>query len=436
MLACLLRYPDYLICKCEPVMDIVRQPKKSIFNRLRWPLVVLVAVSGLYLTSKSVISSDFAAKRDKLLIAEVERGDFAIKVRGPGVLTPKNIRWIASSVEGRAESVLVKPGAAVKAGDTLMILTNPQLERRLEETRWELEAQQAETKAALVDLESQLLDQTAKVFNARLNYETVEMRLKAETELINNGAQAVSKLDFEKTKLQTEQTKQRWQIEQQREHKMRENVAAQRNALAARINKMQKTLQSMEEQVGNLTVTATIDSVVQDVAIEAGQQVIMGTNLAKLARQDELIAELQIPELAIRDVALQQKVLIDTRNNQVEGHIIRIAPAVNNGSVQVDVAFDTPLPADARPDLSVDGEILVASMTDTLFVRRPTFAQSNKTTNLFKLNSTGDSAERVVVDFGRGSVQQIQVVDGLTVGDKIIISQNDEIEKFERISIQ
>ena len=417
-------------------MDIVRQPQKSVFTRLRWPLVALVAVFGLYLTSKNVISSDFAAKRDKLLIAEVEQGEFTIKVRGPGVLTPKNIRWIASSVEGRAESVLVKPGAVVKAGETLMVLTNPQLERRLEETRWELEAQQAETKAALVNLESQLLDQTAKVFNAKLNYETIAMRLKAETELINNGAQAVSKLDYEKTKLETKQTNQRWQIEQQREQKMQENVAAQRNALAARINKMQKTLQSMEEQVGNLTITASIDSVVQDVAIEAGQQVVMGTNLAKLARQDELIAELQIPELAIRDVALGQTVYVDTRNSQIEGQIIRIAPAVNNGSVQVDVAFDKPLPADARPDLSVDGEILVANLTDTLFVRRPSFAQSNKRINLFKLSRTEDTAQRVVVDFGRGSVQQIQVLDGLTAGDKIIISQNDEIQKFEQISIQ
>jgi len=433
---CAIYRCNSIYMRCIFIMDIVRKPKKSLASQYRWPIIATLAAVGMYFISQNVVSSDFTAKRSKLLIAKVERGDFSIKVRGPGILTPKDIRWIASSVEGRAERVLVKPGATVKAGDLLIELTNPQLERRLEETRWELEAQEAETAAALVDLESQLLDQTAKVFNAKLDYETVEMRLKAETELFSNGAQAVSKLDYEKTKLQSQQAQQRWQIEQQRELKMKENVVAQRNALNARINKMRKTLQSMEEQVDNLQVTASIDSVVQDVAIEAGQQVVMGSNLAKLARQDELIAELQIPELSIRDVALNQVVSIDTRNNQIKGHVIRIAPAVNNGSVQVDVELIQPLPSDARPDLSIDGEILVANLANTLFVRRPSFAQSNKATNLFKLDETGSYADRVVVDFGRGSVQKIQVNSGLEVNDQIIISQNDDIERFDRISIQ
>jgi hypothetical protein len=191
----------------------------------------------------------------------------------------------------------------------------------------------------------------------------------------------------------------------------------------------------MEEQVANLQVKATIDSVVQDVAIEAGQQVSMGGNLAKLAQQHELIAELQIPELAIRDVALGQSVMIDTRNNHIAGTVIRIAPSVNNGAVQVDVSLTEPLPSDARPDLSIDGEILVAQMNDTLFVRRPSFAQSNRSVKLFKLDASGNSADRVSVEFGRGSVQKIQVKSGLSLGDQIIISQSEEIQRFNKISI-
>jgi multidrug resistance efflux pump len=416
-------------------MDIVRTTKKSIFAKYRWFFIALLSLLAIYSFNQAVIGSDFTSERSKLLLATVERGEFTIKVRGPGILTPKEFRWIASDVEGRAERVLVKPGAHVKAGDLLIELTNPQLERKLEETRWELEAQEAETQASLVDLESQLLDQKAKVFNAKLGFETVAMRLKAETELFDNGAQAVSKLDYEKTKLQSTQTQERWNIEKQREIKMKESVIANQNALNARLNKMRKTLQSMEEQVANLQVKATIDSVVQDVAIEAGQQVSMGGNLAKLAQQHELIAELQIPELAIRDVALGQSVMIDTRNNHIKGTVIRIAPSVNNGAVQVDVSLTEPLPSDARPDLSIDGEILVAQMNDTLFVRRPSFAQSNRSVKLFKLDASGNSADRVSVEFGRGSVQKIQVKSGLSLGDQIIISQSEEIQRFNKISI-
>jgi len=416
-------------------MDIVRTTKKSIFSKYRWFFITAFSLLIIYFFNQAVVGSDFTSERSKLLLATVERGEFTIKVRGPGILTPKEFRWIASDVAGRAERVLVKPGANVKAGDLLIELTNPQLERKLEETRWELEAQEAETQASLVDLESQLLDQKAKVFNAKLDFETVTMRLRAETELFDNGAQAVSKLDYEKTKLQNSQTQERWNIEKQREIKMKESVVANKNALNARLNKMRKTLQRMQEQVENLQVRATIDSVVQDVAIEAGQQVIMGSNLAKLAQQNELIAELQIPELAIRDVTLGQSVMIDTRNNQIAGTVIRIAPAVNNGAVQVDVSLIGQLPNDARPDLSIDGEILVAQIDDTLFVRRPSFAQSNRSVKLFKLDVSGDVANRVSVEFGRGSVQKIQVKSGLSAGDQIIISQSEEIQRFNKISI-
>ncbi|KGJ88038.1 efflux RND transporter periplasmic adaptor subunit [Thalassotalea sp. ND16A] len=417
-------------------MDIVKKQQTSLFKKygklVIGALVLLAAVVFIQFLS----TQSYALDRNKLLIAEVQQGNFSIKVRGPGVLTPKDIRWIASSVEGRAERVLVKPGANVKAGDLLIELTNPKLERSLEETRWELEAQEAEAKAAIVEFDSMLLDQKARVFNAKLDYDSVAMRLNAETELFNNGAQAVSKLDFERTKLTTRQNKERWQIEQQRTSKMKETLIAKTHALNARLNKMRKSLESMEEQVDNLQVKASIDSVVQDVAIEVGQQVTLGTSLAKLAKQQELIAELQIPELAIRDVALGQSVIIDTRNNQINGEVIRIAPAVNNGSVQVDVALKQPLPADARPDLSIDGEILVANLANTKFVRRPSFAQSHRSAKIFKLSNDGANAEKISVDFGQGSVQKIQIKSGLEAGDKIILSQNDELNRFNKITLK
>ncbi|NMP30685.1 HlyD family efflux transporter periplasmic adaptor subunit [Thalassotalea sp. M1531] len=416
-------------------MDIVREKKVSFFTKYRLPIAIGVISMAIFGFSQAIVTSDYAADKSMLRIATVKRGELAVKVRGPGVLTPKNIRWIASDVEGRAERVLVKPGAIVKAGELLVELTNPKLERQLEESRWELTAQEAEAKAETTSLASLLLDQEARVLNAELDYESNAMRLRAETELFDKGAQAVSKLDYEKTKLATKQSSKRWQIEQQRLIKMQENIDAQATARAARLNKMRKSYEIMEQQVENLEIRASIDSVVQDVAIEAGQQVTMGSSLAKLARQDELIAELQIPELAIRDVALGQKVVIDTRNNQIDGEVIRIAPSVDKGSVQVDVALIQPLPNDARPDLSIDGEIIIAQLSDVMHVRRPPFVQSNRTATVFKLATDGSIAERINVDFGLGSVQHIEIKRGLNVGEQIIVSQNEELDRFNKISL-
>lgn len=416
-------------------MDIVRTQNKSFYQRYKYFLwgALLLSLAGF-----SFYQSDwgtYSIAKSSLLIAEVEKGDFVVKVRAPGTLAPRDIRWISSRVAGRAERVWIKPGAKVKAGDLLFELTNPTLMRTLEEITWELEAQEAETRAELVNLESQLLDQSARVFNAKLDFETISMRLKAESSLFESGAQVVSTLDHARTKLEAQQMAERWKIEQARFSKMEEKVAAQKLALAARLKKMRKTLQSQQEKVDNLKIYASIDSVIQDIAIESGQRVQIGTNLAKLAKQDDLIAELKIPELLIKEVALDQLVTIDTRNNVIQGKVSRIAPSVSANTVQVDVELMGDLPKDARPDLSVDAEIIVAEIKESLFIQRPHYAQSHRNLSVFKLDATGNSASRTTISLGQGSARQIEIKEGLNVGERIIISEHDELKRFDHISL-
>ncbi len=235
--------------------------------------------------------------------------------------------------------------------------------------------------------------------------------------------------------LETKQFKARWNIQQSIWQTMTENIVAQNNARNSRLKKMHKTLERAEQQVKNLKIYASLDSVVQEVAVEPGQRISMGSNLAKLAQQDSLIAELQIAELLIDEVRIGQKVTIDTRNNKVAGVVSRVDPAVVNGTVQVDVSFTGPLPSDARPDLSVDGEIKITDIADTLFVSRPVFAQSQSKSTLYKLTDEGDFAERVKVILGKGSVNQIQILEGLSLGDKVIISDPSNWQNFEKIRI-
>lgn len=416
-------------------MDIVRTKEVSFYQRFKYVFwgILLLSLAGF-----AFFKGDwgtYAMAKSEVIIAEVKQGDLSVKVRAPGVLTPKDIRWISSRVSGRAERVLIKPGAVVKAGDLLFELTNPTLMRALEETRWELEAQEAETKAELLNLDSQLLDQGARIFNAKLDFETIAMRLKAELSLFANGANVMSTLDHEKTKLENRQMQERWKIEKARFLKMEEKIAAQKLALTARLEKMRRILQSQQERVENLKIKASIDSVVQDVAVQSGQQVQIGTNLAKLAKQKDLMAELQVPELMIKEVALGQLVHIDTRNNVIQGKVIRIAPAVIDNAVQVDVELLGELPRDARPDLSIDAEILVAEIKNSLFIQRPNYAQSDRDLSVFKLDPNGTIATRTTISLGQGSVRNIEVTQGLQVGERVIISQHDELKRFDQITI-
>jgi len=378
---------------------------------------------------------DFVIDKDVIVFDEVQQGHFSVSVRGSGILVPENIQWLSSNIDARIDRIIVKPGKSVKKGDLIAELSNPRLQQLLEETHWELEAQIAESEAQKVGQKTALLFQKALMINAKLNFESSKLKQEAHNELVNKSTGAVSKIDYEQTRLETIQLKQRWEIQQDIFHSMQKNTLAQNNALAARINKMSKTLERAQQQVDSLMVYATIDSVVQEVPIEAGQRIRMGANIAKLAEQNSLIAELQIPELHIQDVAINQIVVIDTRNNKVQGIISRIDPAVVNGNVQVDVMFTEDLPRDARPDLTVNGEIKITEIADALFVNRPLLAQSQSMASLYKVTSDGNFAQRVPVKLGKGSVNKIQIIEGLEVGEKIIISDPSAWESHQKVRI-
>ncbi len=414
-------------------MDIVRTRDTSLIKRF-WPVpAALGAGLALYLLISLTGSVDFRVDRDTLLFATVERGDLLIKVRGAGFLVPQEIRWIASSVEGRVERVLVKPGAEVDAGQLLVELSNPELHQALEESRWELEALEAESEAARVALETGVLDQRAAMLQAGFEFKTAHIDHESDAALFQKGI--ISKLESERSEMKSLQLKELWEIEKKRLEKSHENLAEQKNARVARRMKMQRTLRQAEERVSNLEVRATMDSVVQDVAVQAGQLLTIGSNIAKLAVQGQLIAELQIPEAQVRDVLLDQPAVIKTRNSSINGVVSRIAPSVSNGSVQVDVKLIGEMPRDARLDSSITGEIRVGDFKNTLFVRRPAFAQSNAVVAVFKETADREFIEKISVRFGRGSIHQIQVLEGLEVGDRVVVSDYANLESYSRIRL-
>ena len=308
----------------------------------------------------------------------------------------------------------------MKTGDLLLVLSNPQLEQSLEETRWELEALEAQTKAQEVNLESQLLDQEAAVINERLNYERALLTFNAQKRLQAQGSTSVSKIKHEEVKIEVAQNKQRWELEIKRLAKTKENIVAQNMAYQAQLNRMRKILARAQTQVDNLHVLASMDSVVQAMPMQLGQQVNMGKNLALLARQS---------------VMLEQTVTIDTRHSKITGVIKRIDPAVVNGSVQVDVELTGDLPAEARPDLTVDGIIDIARIANTLYVKRPMYAKASSDSAVYQLDHENDLANRRQITYGQISTQYIQIKSGLKAGDTIIVSDSSDWEQHQQIQI-
>jgi multidrug resistance efflux pump len=417
-------------------MDSQRQLTKKTVWRKYWYVfpVILIIIAG-YTFKSTLGNASYVIDKNKLVIATVEQGDFRVNVRATGVLKPLNIRWVSSQVAGRAEQVFVKAGAKVKQGDILVRLSNPELHRELAKASWELEANKAETHAAFVSLESQMVDLENAVVSAELNYQSAKLKLDAETLLMKQGNATVSNLEYQKSQLTVKQQMHNWQAQQQKIEKMHESMTATKTAQLARIGLVENNYQRVAEQVSALQVRASISGVVQQVSMQLGEQTQVGGSVALIANQATLFAELQVQEVRARDIHLGQQVTIDTRTSEITGEVIRIDPAVKAGMVMVDVKIAGNLPAEARPELTVDGLIEISNIADALYVKRPVFAPRHTEISLYKVNIDQKFASKHQVLLGQSSVNKIQIVSGLKLGDEIIISDSSHWQQHQEIMI-
>jgi len=331
--------------------------------------------------------------------------------------------------------VFVKAGAKVTAGDMLLQLSNPDLHRELEKARWELAASKAENHAAYVGLESQLVDLENSVISADFSYQSAKLKLDAETLLMEQGNATVSALDYQKSQLAVKQQMQYWQAQQQKLAKMHINMTATKTAQQARIGLVENNYQRMQAQVAALQVKASTTGVVQQVSLQLGQRAQVGDNVALVADQQSLFAELQVQEVRARDIVLGQLVTVDTRTSEIFGEVIRIDPAVTAGMVLVDVQLTSVLPNEARPELTVDGLIEISNIRNALYVKRPVFAPRHSDIDLYKLSSDQQFASKRSVSLGQSSVNKIQILTGLMVGDEIIISDASNWQEHQEIMI-
>jgi HlyD family secretion protein len=417
-------------------MDIIKKTKKPIYKTKKFITVAgIVILAGLLIASSQIRFAGFSVQSNSVITAVVEQGDFDIKISGPGILAPRDVRWVASTVAGKVERILVKPGAHVTKGQLIVELLNPELDQKVQELHWEVEAMQAQTRALKVGQDTQVLDMKASTLDTQMQYEKAKMRLDAEAQLIKVGNSTVSKLDFASSKLTVNQLVKTIEINEMRAKQLLLNLAAQFEAQTAFLNKLKKKYERAQFQLASLNVKAPLAGVLQTMPLELGQRVAIGGNIAKFAKKGDLIAELKVPELNAGDIIIGQKVSVDTRFNQIQGKVIRIDPAVLNGTVQVDVELTSTLPDEARPDLSIDGEIFITQKKNSIFVRRPAFSQANRTMSIYLLNNEQSSARQTQVKFGLSSSVDIEVVSGLKAGDRIIVSEQSSFERHKQVAL-
>lgn len=416
-------------------MDIPRTGEAH-RRRLRRNISIVAGIAVVSLVTFGLSRLEPAAptvETETVLIDTVKRGLMLRQVRGPGTLVPEDVRWISAPVEGRVERIPALPGVEVAADTVLLEMSDPQIQQSALEAEAQLKAAQADYDDLKAQLENQLLSQQAQVAAAESQSAQANLQEEADEKLAKDGL--IPELNLKLSRLRAAQLSKQAAIERDRVEQNRRSAQAQLAAQRARVDQMRALHELRKRQVESLKVRAGIAGQLQELPVQVGQSVTPGMVLARVARPEKLKAELRIPEVQAKEVRVGMKATIDTRPDPIQGTVTRVAPSSQEGSVIVDVSLAGPLPKGARPNLSVDGTIEIERLENVLYVNRPAIGQANSKIELFKLVEGGKKAVRVPVELGRTSVNTVEIVKGLQVGDQVILSDTAAQDGYDKIRL-
>jgi HlyD family secretion protein len=417
-------------------MDVPRGKevaRKRLIKRIAMIVIAAIVIGGATIALARLKPAAPSVDMSGQWPGSVKRGPIEIQVRGLGRLTPEEIHFIAAAQDSRVASIVHRAGVMLKANDVILTLADPDLETEAERAEWTFKQEQANLANTKVKLESDKLDQRATL--ATLESQATQAKLTADRDLeltrLNLQSDLTSRLSVD----QANQLRNRVELQKQRLGIGDDAIKAQIEAQRVVVESARAAYELKRKQVDQLTIRAGIDGVLQEVDVEVGQRVPIGTILAKVADPKKLKAVLQIAETQMKDVRVGLDATVDTRNGIIPARVIRIDPAATNGTVNVDVSLLGPLPQGARPELSVDGVVQIERLSDVVYMDRPVSGEPGTTIGLFKIDADGKGASRVNVKLGRASVNTIEVLDGLKVGDRVILSDMSQYDSYQRLRL-
>jgi multidrug resistance efflux pump len=418
-------------------MDIARPDFKRSKRRRQIVIVVLVLgfVAAVSLGISRLKPAAPSVERSAVLSDVVKRGSMLRQVRGTGTLVPsqEDVRQIPADTDATVVRIRVLPGTHVDAAAILLEMSNPQVEQAAVDAHLQWKAAQAELASLKVRLDSDLMTQKAGAATVTSDYNQAKRQADTDNELYKLGV--ISGLASKASSGHADELHTRQDLEQQRLTINQQSIVSQLQVQQSKVEQMRVLAELKQKQLDALKVRAGIDGVLVELPLQVGQHVTPGTMLAKVVQPDHLMAALKISETQARDVQIGEAASIDTHNGTISGTVMRVDPAVQNGTVTVDVKLTGVLPKGARPDLSVDGTVDLERLDNILYVGTPAFAQENSTINLFKIATDGRTAARVPVKLGSASVNTIQVLEGLKEGDTVILSDMSRWDKTDKIQL-
>ncbi len=417
-------------------MDIIREQKPKKNKRIIQASAVVIVLVLVTVGLRSLQPAAPSVQRATVWMDTVQQGTMVRQVRGPGTLVPENMRMITAVTAGRIEQRYLLAGAEIQAETVILRLSNPDVEVQLLQAQQQLSQAQAILITLRSSLQTQRLTQQGLVAQTRTQHLDAKRIFDQNQRLFERNPDLVAQAELDRSQELADELETRLQLERDRLEVLEASVDEQIMAQETQVGRLQAIVQFNTERLASLEVVAGVDGVLTELPVQEGEWVQAGGTLARVVQPGRLKAEIRIPQTQAQDVVVGQLAYIDTRNDTIEGRVARIDPAVQNGTVTIDVVLPEDLPRSARTDLNVDGTVVIERLDDVTYVGRPAYGQANNRVGIFKLVEDGNYAERVNVQLGRSSVNEIEVQEGLQPGDVVILSDMSQWDGYDRVRLR
>jgi HlyD family secretion protein len=343
-----------------------------------------------------------------------------------------NRKWLSSRVSAKVIKRVLEPGATVTPDSIILQLSSPELTQQYKRVKIEYKIAQAQLDALK---EVQITESQKKQADVKLlEIEKQQAIEDAEAKRQLRITKIIPLYQYSEAVLREKKLTLQLEIAQFELKQMPRLQTSLLKVEQAKVEQQLLRVTLLEEQVARLNVRAQMHGILQSISVEEGQEIAQGVELARVADQKSLKAELRVQESQAKDIKIGQVVEIDTRRSKISGIVYRIDPAVVNGTVTVDVQLPDNLPSEARPDLRVNGTVEIKRLENVLLIDKPSHWQETNTAYLFKLTSDSQ-AVRTKVTIGNSSATSIQLLSGLAQGEQVIATDTSRLQQYPSITI-
>ena len=413
-------------------MDIKLPPKKWYVKYRLHILAGMLAVGLIVLLIK--VSTDpkiIRINSDSVQIAQVQNGEFSEYVNAEGALQPIQSIKVYTREGGFVEKLLRQDGDLVRQGDTIMILSDPDLLRTIETARENWRKQNRNYRTSMIEMDQRRLSLAQNILQTKYELKRLEKEHNLAIEEFKMGIRSRAQLEVADEEYNYKMETVRLQLESRRQDSVLN--AIRQESLRDELEESHRQLRNTEARLSDLIVTAPSDGQISGLSLEPSQHISSGTAIADIKRMDQFRMRLSINEFYIDKITAGQPATITYEKKTFPMKISSVVPEIKSGSFDVFLVFTDSVPDNARIGKSYQARIELGGQAQSTIVQKGNFYNYTHGGWVFKVNESHTHAVRVPVTIGRQNPRHFEIIDGLNPGDEIIITGYERISDADEV---